>query len=106
MFSRKIVLITGTSAGIGKSLEDILTNDPDKYVIVGCARRFETEKIGESLYHYKCDLENSDEIEAMFQWILGHKELGRIDVAVLNAGGTSHKGLLELTPEASQRKLH
>ena len=103
MSPKKVVLITGTSAGIGKALEESLSNIPEKYVVVGCARRFRTEKIGASLFHYKCDLEKSDEIEGMFAWILNHEELGRIDVAVLNAGRTAHKGLLDLAPEVSKK---
>ena len=41
----------------------------------------------------QCDVSKEDEVTNMFEWIEGHKDLGRINVCIPNAG-FSHPGSL------------
>ena len=98
----RIALVTGASAGIGLNMvQELLKYDMK---VVGCARRKELiqakdETKRDKLYAYECDLNQTANIEAMFQWINDHPDLGHVDLCVANAGTTSHHGLLDASPE-------
>jgi short-subunit dehydrogenase len=85
-FENKTILITGASSGIGRALAIKLANQNVKLALV--ARRLELiEEISnkyENVISVKCDVSNKDEVELAYKEII--KKLGRIDVAILNAG--------------------
>jgi len=97
----RVAVVTGASSGIGSSVAAALVEAGMN--VVGCARR--VEKIQQmadkllnqkgKLYAYKCDLSSESDIEAMFDWIENHKDLGRIDVCINNAGMSTAESLLE-----------
>jgi len=97
----RVALVTGASAGIGKAITKVLLESGMK--VVGCARRVENIEAMASeysdlkgqLFAYKCDMEKEEEIEQMFKWIAEHKELGRVDVCINNAGMSTSESLLD-----------
>ena len=90
MLNRKVALVTGASAGIGRAIAVDLAKQG--YVVVGCARRahrleqlgMELEELGLSFVPKICDLRSESSILKMFQEI--EAELGGIDVLINNAG--------------------
>lgn len=97
----RVALVTGASAGIGEAIAKVLVKAGMK--VVGCGRRVgNIEELAVSLsgskgklYARKCDIESETEIKQMFQWIADHKELGRVDVCINNAGMSTAESLSE-----------
>ena len=102
--NNKIVLVTGSSRGIGfETAEYFLKNGST--VILNCKKNVsEMEHAAEMLknayknvYAYKADVSSYAECEKMFGEII--KTYNRIDVLINNAG-ISHIGLLQQTDES------
>lgn len=97
----RVAVVTGASAGIGAAICKVLLEAGMK--VVGCARRVnkiedlakDWEKLPGKLYAYKCDMESEDDINGMFNWIAEHKELGKVDICINNAGMSTSETLLE-----------
>merc|ERR1711993_124439 len=96
----RVALVTGASAGIGAAVCKFLCQNGVK--VVGCARRL--EKIEElktdckkSLFAYKCDMRNEEEIKAMFKWVEDHPDLGKVDICIPNAGMSHDAKLIDGT---------
>ena len=97
MRERRIALVTGASAGIGRAVAKELAQNG--YLVVGCARRterleelaFELGEQGLEFVPKTCDLRSESSIVAMFEEIKA--ELGGVDVLINNAG-LGHKAPL------------
>ena len=89
----KVVLITGGSSGIGKSIGDFLTDK--QYKVYGTSRSPEKYK-EENFPLVALDVTKKDSIDACVKAVL--KLEGRIDVLINNAGA-GITGPIEETPE-------
>lgn len=90
----KVILITGGSSGIGKSIGDYLTERSFK--VYGTSRRPETCQNSKFVI-LKLDVKNMETIQETIQTVI-EKE-GRIDVLINNAGA-GITGAIEELPEA------
>ncbi|CAH1795408.1 unnamed protein product, partial [Owenia fusiformis] len=98
-WSGRVALVTGASSGIGAAVSEDLVKAGVN--VIGCARRVDkiqalADKLkGEkgSLTAMKCDLNNEDEIKAMFEVI--NKDHGGADICINNAGIGNYAPLLE-----------
>ncbi len=90
-FKNKVVLITGSSRGIGKAAAILFAKEGAKVVInfsssENEARKAvdEIKKIGSEAIAVKCDVSKEDEVEAMMNKAI--EVFGNIDILVNNAG--------------------
>ncbi|MDH3700934.1 MAG: SDR family oxidoreductase [Alphaproteobacteria bacterium] len=99
----KVVLVTGSGAGIGKAITlamaeagaQIVSADIDGDAARKCAEEaaeFQTKTLA-----LQTDVGNVDEIDAMVETAVG--EFGRLDVIVNNAGVTRRAYVMDLTEE-------
>lgn len=94
--TKKVVIITGTSSGIGKSTAEYLKFKG--YTVYGIARNIDSE----GYTNYACDVTNIEKIKEIFNDIF-NKE-GRIDYLINNAGiGIS--GAIEHTSDEDIEKI-
>jgi short-subunit dehydrogenase len=97
-FNNKVVLLTGSSSGIGYELAKKLAAENTKLVLA--ARRVdllnkladEIRTPGNEIIALKCDVSKKSEIISLIKTTL--EKFGTIDVAILNSG-TSHRMSLE-----------
>jgi len=107
----KVVLITGSSQGIGKAialrfalagskvcLNDILSQEETLK-----QTKEEIEKNGASCKYFIADVSKTEEVEKMMEDI--KKEFGRLDVLVNNAGIIQDRTLAKMTKEEWQRVI-
>ncbi|MGB3591447.1 MAG: SDR family oxidoreductase [Nonlabens sp.] len=91
---KKVVLVTGASSGIGKSIATLLSNQ--QYMVYGTSRK----PMGDQLLDFEMlqmDVHDQDSIDAAVQELLLRE--GRID-AVVNNAGVGITGPMEETPIA------
>lgn len=88
-FTGKTILLTGASSGIGKALTEKLSKENCKLIL--CARRLDLlekfrdeQKYFADIFPFKCDVSNKEEVKSTYEII--KKEIGEIDLAILNAG--------------------
>ena len=97
---KKVVLITGASAGIGKETAKLLLGHG--YIVYGAARRIDKMADLESLGAKVLEMDVTDE-ESMTRGVATIvKNEGRIDVLINNAGFGSY-GAIEEVPIADAR---
>ena len=90
----KIVLITGGSSGIGKSIGEFLTNNG--FIVYGTSRN--PQNYSESKFPIlELDVKNTQTIQVAINMII--EKQGRIDVLINNAGA-GITGAIEEIPEA------
>lgn len=95
----KVVLITGTRKGIGKSVAEYYLDK--SFVVAGCSRK--DQSISDRNYiHYEADVSNEDQVVEMVR-DLAEKQ-GRIDYLINNAGIASMNHIL-LTPYSVARDI-
>lgn len=85
MEKNKIILITGTSRGIGQALAEFYLKKG--YMVIGCSRKNPewTDQKKEAKYlHYELDIADEDAVKRMFSEI--RKQFGTIDYLINNAG--------------------
>ena len=75
---KKVILITGTSRGIGKGIYEFLKSEGQ--IVYGSSR----EAFPHNPYHLKIDVTNPDQCEEAVKQIIAKE--GRLDVLVNNAG--------------------
>lgn len=104
----KVVLVTGSSRGIGAAIARLFAQEGAKVAVHGrdltalSAVREEIEHTGKQVMQVAADVTRFDEIEAMRCQIEG--EFGPIDILVANAGGSfTMPGPLEDTTEDGWR---
>lgn len=99
MIEAKVILITGTSKGIGLKLCEHFLNLGQ--FVVGCSRS--ASPLSHSSYqHFNLDVASEPSIKELFLAV--RKRYGRLDVLINNAGTASMNHLL-LTPESTFDKL-
>lgn len=97
--TRKVVLITGASRGIGKAIAKEFATDFD--VVLNFASSIDQAKQVLSELHpgnhrlYQCDVQDSEAVKSMMDEV--YKEYGHIDVLVNNAGITKDGLLLRMS---------
>lgn len=97
--STKIVLITGSRKGIGRTLVEYYLNIG--YIVIGCSRQ-DSDLINPNYKHFICDV--SDEISALKIFKFIKSEYGKLDILINNAGVASLNHIL-LTPITTVKKL-
>lgn len=89
----KIVIITGSSSGIGEATAKLFASE-GAHVVVNCLSNIEGAKkvvkecksAGANSFYVKADVANEDEVELLFDKTI--KEFGTVDILINNAGGT------------------
>ena len=97
--TKQVLLITGTSKGIGEYLAAYYLEKG--YHVVGCSRRSVASK-NKNYRHFSLDITDEKSVKQMFSEIT--KEYGRLDVLINNAGIASMNHIL-LTPTEVARKI-
>jgi 3-oxoacyl-[acyl-carrier protein] reductase len=111
MFKDKLILITGSSQGIGRAialkfallgakiaLNDILSQEENLKKV-----KEEIEKLGNQTQYFFADVSKFEEVEKMVEDI--NKEFGRLDVLVNNAGICQDRTLAKMTKEEWQKVI-
>lgn len=94
-FAGKVVLVTGGSRGIGKSIAESF-NDAGATVIVTYKNSIDENYFnGKNISHYQCDVADSKAVGELIDKIV--KEHGKIDVLVNNAGITKDGLLMRMS---------
>lgn len=101
--SKKIVLITGASAGMGKATAMRLIKEGN--IVYGAARRIEkmSDLIELGGHSIKLDITNENDIQATVKRIID--EQGRIDVLVNNAGYSVYGSVEDVSKEDARRQF-
>jgi 3-oxoacyl-[acyl-carrier protein] reductase len=99
MGSDNVILITGTSTGIGYYLTEYFLNKGN--FVVGCSRSEAT--VNHSRYrHHRLDVSSEPEVKDLMRQV--RKEFGRLDVLINNAGIASMNHFV-LTPVETLHKV-
>lgn len=105
--SHKIAIVTGGASGLGYATAKKFTASGIKTIIIGRDEnklKKAADELGELVYSYSFDLNNSDGIEDLVKDI--KNKFGRIDILVNNAGINFKKNFLEVTAEDFSRILN
>lgn len=94
-----LILITGTSSGIGRALGEQLA--ANGHSIIGCSRRPSRIQTG-GYRHFQVDLTSPDDVRQMFRTI--KEEFGFID-ALINNAGTAVLNPFLLTPDSEIERI-
>jgi 3-oxoacyl-[acyl-carrier protein] reductase len=98
--SRRIVLVTGSTRGIGRAVAEIFVAAGDQVIITG-TKAETAEKVAQELGHdsvgLALDVANADSVTQSID--LAVKLTGRLDVVVNNAGITRDGLLLRMDPD-------
>lgn len=104
---QKVVVITGSSSGVGKEVARGFLNAGAKVVISGRdEERLATAKSDldtDRLYTTKCDVTNDASVEHLVESVIA--EHGQIDVWINNAGKSDRGSAKEITVEQCQDAL-
>ncbi|UCH26008.1 MAG: SDR family oxidoreductase [Trueperaceae bacterium] len=107
-FTDSVALITGSSRGVGRATARYLAQRGAKVVInyrnTPEQARSLAEEIGDlgtEALVIRADLEDPDQIDAMFDQI--HEHFGKLDIFVANAASTAFKDLIDVKPHHLHR---
>lgn len=96
-FKDKVVIVTGGSRGIGKSIAELF-NDTGAKVIVTYKNKIDAEYFdGKGIQHAQCDVADLKAVTKYIEGII--KDHGQIDVLVNNAGVTKDGLLMRMSEE-------
>lgn len=108
MLKDKVILITGSSQGIGKAIALRLSSMGAKIALNDIPSQEENLKNAkqeiENSNYYLADVSNYTEVERMIKEI--EKDFGKIDVLVNNAGINQDRTLAKMTEEEWQRVIN
>jgi 3-oxoacyl-[acyl-carrier protein] reductase len=93
-----LVLITGTSSGIGRGLAERLAEGG--HTVLGCSRR-PGPPIPDRYRHFEADLTSGEQVKRMFTTI--HQEHGFLDALINNAGAAVMNPFLVTTDSEIER---
>ena len=108
-FQDQVVIVTGASRGIGKSIAELFANEGAKLVLVGRDENALSQvaeslsKNGTEAIAIRADVSNSDDVAKIIQETLVH--YGRIDILCHNAGIYPHARLENMTLEQWQKVI-
>lgn len=99
-----VVVITGSSSGIGQATEKLLSDSG--YVVVGLARSFEAgiQETAPNIFHAKCDITNQKNVQKTFDGI--SKRFGHIDALINNAGSGVVATVEDISAEHIEQELN
>ena len=97
--SRRVLLVSGSSKGIGRYLVEYYL--AKGYLVVGCSRGNSSFQ-HENYRHFPVDVSDEIPVKEMFAEI--HRDYGRLDVLLNNAGIASMNHIL-LTPVETARNI-
>lgn len=111
MFKDKVILVTGSSQGIGKAIAlkfaswkgKIALNDLSSQEENLKKVKEEVEKLGAEAKYFFADVSKLEEVEKMVQDL--QKEFSRLDVLVNNAGICADRTLAKMTKEEWQKVI-
>ncbi len=111
MFENKVILITGSSQGIGRAIALKFASHRAKIALndiqfqEGNLKKVkeEIEALGSQAKYFFADVSKLEEVEKMVEEI--KKEFGRLDILVNNAGITQDRTLAKMTKEEWQRVI-
>ncbi len=111
MFKDKVILITGSSQGIGRAIAlkfaslkgNIALNDIQSQEENLKKVKDEIGKLGVKSQYFLADVSKMEEVEKMIEGL--KKEFGRLDVLVNNAGVCQDRTLAKMTKEDWQRVI-
>ena len=95
----RIVLITGTSRGLGKSLSRHFLDQGD--TVIGCARS-EADLVHDRYHHYKLDVTSEKDVTGLLFRL--RKTFPRLD-ALINNAGIASMNAFALTPADTVRRI-
>lgn len=99
MKDKKVILITGTSKGIGKYLAEYYCSKG--HTVTGCSRK-ESEIKNENYSHFSLDVTDEEKVKELFLHI--RKNQPGLDVLINNAGIASMNHVM-LTPLETVKKI-
>ncbi len=97
MPGEEVVLVTGTSRGIGNHLARHLLERG--YRVVGCSRSADAGIEHDRYAHRVADVSSEEDVVELFRWI--RQEIGRLDAVVNNAAVNPALSLVALTSAAA-----
>lgn len=108
--TEKIILITGSSKGIGAMIAQHVSNEGAKVIINYSGSQEEAQQVvsaivagGGEAIAIKADVSNPQEVDQLFEKAIAH--FGRIDVLINNAGIMITKLIRDTTDEDFQRQF-
>ncbi len=110
-FSQKVVLITGSSRGIGKAIA-LEFAKKGAYVVINGIRNQEAleetlrelKKYSEECSSFLCDVSQAEGVKKLMDFVL--KKYGKIDILVNNAGISYYNLLTDTTIEDWNKVIH
>ena len=99
MAAKKVMLITGTRTGLGRSLAEYYSKK--NYYVYGCSRG-DTDLTDQNYRHYCLDVSDEQTVKRLFKDL--NNDFGKLDVLINNAGIASMNHSL-LTPLSSVRRI-
>lgn len=107
-FKDKVVLVTGASRGIGKSIAELFCKNNATVFVTAKTNIEKLEEIaknypGTKVYPYKLDFENPQDIKSLFEFI--NSKEGKLDILICNAGITIDKLILRMKEEDFEKVI-
>jgi len=109
-FKNKVVLVTGSSRGIGKATALLFAQEGAKVIVNYSKSKKEAEKVvedikkvGSDAIAIQCDISDEKQVTVMFDQV--QKKFGRVDILVNNAGFVVDKPFFERDAEEWKRIL-
>ena len=93
--NREVILITGSSKGIGKSICEHFLKSPE-VVVIGCSRSPSTIK-HKKYIHYQIDMSKKESSNELIQHI--KKDVNQLNALINNVGTAAMNHLLLTTSE-------
>ncbi len=109
-FKNKVVLVTGSSRGIGRATAILFAQEGAKVIVNSSKSTKEAEKvveaikkIGSDAIAIQCDVSDEKQVKSMFEQ--ASKKFGRVDILVNNAGFVVDKPFFERGAEEWKKIL-